>query len=626
MGRFYLHRMLSFPALARIAPVLALLGLTIVAAWPNRGSVAAADWLALAVFVALLTGTVLAVGAAARPSSVALLAFGTLMALAVWIALSALWSPVPSLARDEALLLSLYGLCLIVPPLALKSRVDVEIVVAATALVLGGLAVAAAVTIRLDADPRDAYELGRLAFPISYANAQAAVFLLGFWPAIATAATRHFSIAVRAAGAAAAAGVVAGWLLTQSKGAGIALCLSAVVVFAVSPHRLRLLPAVAIATAACVPFVTKLTSAYGARDTPELGSAIHEAAEAVLIAVALAAIGGALLALVDRRIAVGPRGRRVAGAAALTALVLGLGVAGAASAARVDDPDEFLAKKWDAFKATSTTREDTSTHLLSLGSNRYDFWRVAFDGALEHPVAGAGGRAFGTIYLIEGRSPETPRRAHSLPLDTLLETGVIGGLLLLAAFVLVAMPVVRASRRSVTGAAVLGGGAYFIVHASGDWITTFPAVGIPAFMLLGTSLVVDDPAPLGRATARAGAAAAAAAGVLAFAPPWLSERLTTQALVSTGDGSSELTWARRLDPLSIDPVLARATLADDREAKVDALRDAVELEPRNPVVRERLARALLAAGQRPEARKELQLARSLNPRDPRLAAALADVR
>ena len=66
-------------------------------------------------------------------------------------------------------------------------------------------------------------------------------------------------------------------------------------------------------------------------------------------------------------------------------------------------------------KAVSETlprNETTSTHLLTLGSNRYDFWRVAIHQFREHPVGGIGARGFRVAYLGARRSPETPARAH----------------------------------------------------------------------------------------------------------------------------------------------------------------------------------------------------------------------
>src|SRR5439155_2016395 len=100
--------------------------------------------------------------------------------------------------------------------------------------------------------------------------------------------------------------------------------------------------------------------------------------------------------------------------------------------ATVDRPGHFFTKQWRSFK--HLPRKDTaSSHFFSLGSNRYDFWRVALDEFRDHPVAGIGARGFYNAYLVEGRSSETPQRAHSLELDVLSETGIVGFVLLLGA-------------------------------------------------------------------------------------------------------------------------------------------------------------------------------------------------
>jgi len=91
--------------------------------------------------------------------------------------------------------------------------------------------------------------------PIGYWNAQAAFFLLAIWPAIALAANRTLPSIVRAACVAAASASLAGWLLTQSKGAGVALAISTLVFFAIAPQRLRaLLPAAIAAVPAALAY------------------------------------------------------------------------------------------------------------------------------------------------------------------------------------------------------------------------------------------------------------------------------------------------------------------------------------------------------------------------------------
>jgi Flp pilus assembly protein TadD len=102
--------------------------------------------------------------------------------------------------------------------------------------------------------------------------------------------------------------------------------------------------------------------------------------------------------------------------------------------------------------------------------------------------------------------------------------------------------------------------------------------------------------------------------VLGFAPPWLSARYTEQALQGADDPSAALSRARRLDPLSTDPLLAEATLAPS-PANIPPLRSAAAKEPRRSDLHFLLARAYAEAGRTAAARHELLLARRLDPRN-----------
>ena len=101
---------------------------------------------------------------------------------------------------------------------------------------------------------------------MTYTNGAAAMFLVGFWPALVLAARREVPLAARAGGLAAAAATLAAWLVTQSKGGGIALALSAVAVLVVSRDRLRLLVPGAIAGVLVGSQFHRLTAAYTSAD------------------------------------------------------------------------------------------------------------------------------------------------------------------------------------------------------------------------------------------------------------------------------------------------------------------------------------------------------------------------
>src|SRR5262249_13199697 len=152
------------------------------------------------------------------------------------------WSAVPDLARDEALLTLFYAIAFLVPLVTLRTAGDRLFAAAAIAGASGLLAIGVGIVLRFGTDQGDHFYSGRLSFPISYPNALAAAFLIGFWPAVVLAAQRGQALLARSLALAAATAIAAGWLTAQSKGGAVAVAASAALVFAFSPLRLRLLP------------------------------------------------------------------------------------------------------------------------------------------------------------------------------------------------------------------------------------------------------------------------------------------------------------------------------------------------------------------------------------------------
>ncbi len=597
----------------RLVPTAALVSATWALAWLTNGSFDATDWLGYAVGCTLVLAAVLLPGAAALPGRWALAATGFLLAFALWTAISLRWSPFPSFARDEALLVGFYAVAFLIPIVSLRRERER---LAAAALVVGGLgslAVAGALELRFSSNPEDlTWGDGRMAFPVSYPNALAAMLLVGFWPAIGLAADRRLPALGRALLLGGAAAMLADFLLAQSKGGAVGLFVSGIVFFAVCPFRLRALVPVGIAAALVATQAENLTEPYRASSDEFVSAIQHGGAMAAVVAVLTAAVG-LVYAVLDRHVEVSERARRVAAVLVMLAVVAGIGGGIGAFFTAVDRPGDFLRDQWRSFKHLPQKRLG-STHFFSLGSNRYDFWRVALHEFEHHPVAGIGARGFANAYLVEGRSAETPERSHSLEMDVLSETGIVGIVLLLsaAAFLFVAAwPWVR---RSVVGAGILGAGTYFAVHTGVDWVWTIPEVGLPAFALLGIGASRGGGAALtARAAVPAGAIALALA-LLAFAPPWLSGRFVDRAYTAgtASRTADELRWARRLDPLSTDPLVAEAVLARP-PADIAPLERAVAKEPRRADLHSLLGNAYLAAGRKAAARREFRAALRLYP-------------
>jgi O-antigen ligase len=614
----------SRPALfLRILPTAAFLAAAAAVAWRDYGSIDAADWLPYAVALGLVTAAVTLSGAALAPGRLGAAGVVVLLALAGWVAISLTWSPLPSLARDEALLTALYALAVWTPLVTLGTAAERRAATALVVAALGAAALATELRLRFGAHPADLYVFGRLDSPVTYPNADAAFFLVGFWPAVGLAARRAWPVLARAAALAAATAVLAGWLLAQSKGGAFALVLSAIVFFAVCPVRLRALVPTLFAAALVGAAFRPLTGPYRASEAGLPDSVRHAGAVSLLL-VAVAAGVGLVYALVDRRLAIGPRTHRLLAAVTVAGLVAALAGGAAAFAVSVDRPGHWVAAQWRTFKRLPVQQHGTS-HLFALGSNRYDFWRVAVKTFEKHPLAGVGGRGFRTEYLAHGRSVETPERAHSLELDELSETGIVGFILLAAGLGLPLAAVLARAAGSLTRAAAGAGAVYWLGHSTVDWTWTFPALSIPALVLLGIGAAPDSRRRLpARAAVPAGFAAAAIA-LLAFAPPWLSARYTDRAYADPPHAGYDLRWARRLDPLSTAPYEAQAVLARS-PADIPPLETAVRKEPRQVELRFELGLAYLRAGRKADARRELRTALELYPRSPDIPKALRRAR
>jgi len=588
---------------ARVLPTAALAAGAWALAWLETGSTASPDWVSYAFFAGLLLAVVLVSGTAARPRGRELSAVGALVALAGWAAISISWSAVPDLARDEALLTLFYAIALLVPLLTLRTSSDRLFASAAVAASSALLAIGVGIVLRFGTDQSDNFDGGRLSFPISYPNAQAAVFLIGFWPAVVLAAQRGRGLLARALALAAATAIASGWLTAQSKGGLVAVAASAALVFGLSPLRLRLLPPTLFAAGLTAVGYGPLTAPYRTLTAAE----VRGAGSAILILTAVGAAVGVVYALLDRRLELGPRGVRAAGLGTLVLFLATAAVGLSVFFGRVYHAG-WLDDQWRAFKAERHTTG--SSHLLVLGSWRYDIWRVALHEFEDHPLAGIGSRGFGPAYLQKRHSPDVPARAHSVELDALSELGIVGFLLLVGVLVLPSVPIVSRMRaRDPAATAAFAGGTYWLVHASADWIWTVPACGLPFWLLLGAGGAGGERRPLAARAAIPAAAVTAALAVVAFLPPWLSARLTDR---------GQYRWAKRFDPLSVTPYV--------RQGTVSALEEAVRKEPRVVELRFDLGQAYLRAANRRRARAEFLEARRLDPGDPRIAEALRGLR
>jgi O-antigen ligase len=435
---------------------------------------------------------------------------------------------------------------------------------------------------------------GRLIYPTGYANANAALWLMAFWPAFLLARSARLPWGLRGTLAGGAVLLAQVALLGQSRGAFYVTPVMLVLVFALVGRRARtfaLLAPVAAGIAAAAPAVLRVGNHL--HDGRVVVSTLHTAVAAMFIAAAVVGLVVALAAAVEQRNVLSVRSRtRLRRALGVTAIVTLIALLGGGWAA-AGDPVARLRHGWDTFKSGKGYGANGPGNRLTsgLGSNRYDFYRVALDEFLAHPLVGIGADNFQQQYLRHGRSGETPRYPHSVELRSLAETGIVGAALGLAGLAAALAAGWRAARLSPrrerlagdVAVAALAGFAYWLVHGSVDWFWEFAGLGAPAFALLGLACALgpsrEDPGRgqaspwagelrrngAGRrllAPRRARGAVVELAGVIAAASlvaPWLS-RLEVQSAAGIWTRAPRAAYSRLQDAAGLNPFSAEAYL------------------------------------------------------------------
>jgi tetratricopeptide (TPR) repeat protein len=625
------------------------------------------------VLIVLLAFTLLIVGVAgALPTPWLRIAVACLAGFTALSFLSILWAGVPGDAWEGANRTLLYLLVFILFACWPQRGASAAVLVCGWALAM--VALAAFTTLHLAAAGGPELQRlapgGRLVYPSGYANSNAAQWLMAFWPALLLARSDRLPWGLRgllAGGAVLLADVA---LLSQSRGSLYATPLMLVLVFALLPERTRtfaLAVPVAIGVGAAAPAVLDVGDRLGAGGAVTSAN-VHTAVVAIFASAAVVGAVVALGAAVETRRtysqATRTRAQRLtatAGACTLAAILIGALIA-------AGNPITRIRHGWDSFKHGYGSNTGGSRLVSGLGSNRYDFYRVALDEFLAHPVVGIGADNFQQQYLRHGRSAETPRYPHSVELRTLVQTGVIGSAIALAglaAALAAAAPGLRrgnALARTVAAAA-LAGFAYWLVHGSFDWFWEFAGLGAPAFALLGIACAVGSSAyeapftgateapvtgateapavgasraPSGARTRRVALLAGvlcAAALAYSFAAPWLSELEVQSAARSWTTAPraayDRLDSAASLNPLSAEPDLVAGNIAlryGDLARADRYFAGALARSPRDAYAT--LERGVIASnlGNRAAALAYLQQAAGLNPRDPVTRQALAAVR
>ncbi len=435
----------------------------------------------------LLAAVGFAVGAIPLPRSApGRLAVGGLAALVAMVGLSILWAPIAGLAQSDLQRLLLYLGAMLAGVALFRGREGlrtVEPALMAGILVVIAYALSARLLPGIIDQEASRSAAGRLEQPLTYWNAVGALAAVGFVLAVRVAGDRDRERWLAALGAAASVPLALGVYLSFSRGALLALLLGLVVIAVAGSDRAQvrvmascgLAAVVACVAAALLPAVRALEGSMAARE-----------GQGAAMALVLAAVMG-LSAYAAVRLRTGaPPGRVrvpwIAVAGAVVVIAGGFALVASGAGNRDGQP-----------RVGADTRR-----LASFESNRYEYWQVAgrmFAGA---PLAGEGSGSFRVVWRQERTINDPALDAHSLPVETAAELGLLGLLALAAMIGGVAWTLARLlrARRSEAVGATAALSA-FALHSAIDWDWEMPTLALVAVLLAAAAVAALDEAQSG---------------------------------------------------------------------------------------------------------------------------------
>jgi len=435
----------------------------------------------------LVAWALVAVGIVVVPSALprgryAWLALGALALLAGWTLASIAWAPIAGSAYHAGQLVVLYLGVLLAAVILLRSpgaQQAVEPALAAGALLVIGYGISERLLPGLLHFARSTSAQGRLEQPLTYWNAMGELAALGFVLCARMAGDRTRPLRLRVAAAAASAPLGMGLYLSFSRGALFA-CVAGLVALIVAAPRREQLQGILVAVCAGVlaalvaaPFrgVTSLADSLATRE--------RQGAIALVALVAIVIAAGAAQWLLARR--GGARELRLPRHgpwAALAVICAGL----------------TLAIAVGAKESTGAPLSAGAGRLVTFQSNRYDYWKVALRAFAAEPLHGVGAGGWAVWWLRYRQINDFAQDAHSLPLQTLAELGLVG-IALLAALVAGIALAARAAHRIAPGAAAgaIAAVVAYAAHAPLDWDWQMPAVTIVALVLAGMLVAQGEP-------------------------------------------------------------------------------------------------------------------------------------
>lgn len=603
----------------------------------------------IAVWWIVLVGAAVGVLPSVRIGRSGWTAIGVLAGFALWTGLGIGWSESAERSVGElgrvAMLLGVFVLALSTQGRGAAHRTLAA--VASAAAVVGALAVLSRMEPNLLPVENIVSFLpsteNRLSYPLGYWNGLAHLMALGL-PLVVWLASAARLTVVRAVSAAAIPLMALAGYLTLSRGGMAAAAVAMIVLVAIYPSRMRLLPAIGLGTIGSALLISAAAQRGDFQDGVISSVAVSQGSE--MLAMAVIVCGGvgllhAAYSLADRH-GLGPRIPRpsplgtgiAAGSIALVALCIAL-AAGA--------PTE-LDNAWQQFKEPNTAGSGVERLQSTSGSNRYQYWQSTLDANATSPMLGIGPGTYEFWWArdnpLEHSTSFFVRDAHSLYLEALAEVGIVGFLLITGFIVFViAYGAVRAFRRR-TGpaaglAAAVAGAAAFATSAAVDWAWELTILPV-CFLLLAAVIFgrdtdpdeADVPAAAKPSPGlRGGLAAVAAVALVAIMIPLAGLSAVEESQAEARSDSLEQALvdaktASSVQPYAATPHLQEALVLERGKqyaAAADAATQATEEEPTNWRPWIILSRIEAARGNTEASIEAFRQARSLNPRSPLFA-------
>lgn len=635
------------PHLPAAVPGLAVVALLIVWAADNGGYDAGTwYWGALALLsLSAITIAVLGIDRIGL-SPASRLAVAAFAAYVAWSYLSIAWAQAPGTALEGSNRALLYLIAFTL--MASLPWTAPAAAVALSVFALGIGTIAAVMLVRLESASHLSTLVvdGRISPPTGYFNATAALFTIGALVSIALASRRELPAVLRGILLAMATAGLQLAVAGQSRGWLFTLPLVALATLAIVRDRLRFVAAAALPVLGTLIPVHALIGVFNSESPAALADAARHAGKLSLALCLVVLVVGTAIAWAEshwRPRGLSPRGSRIVGGA--LAVIAVVAVIAGGTAATHGDPFGFVKRQWNGFSHVPTA-DATGSHFGTVGSGRYDFWRVSLDALAAHPIGGLGQDNFADYYLPRRHTNEEPAWTHSLEMRLLAHTGVVG-FLLFAAFIVAAVAgAIRVRRRGPVAAQWIAGAALlpltvWLFHGSVDWFWEMPALSGPALGFTGMALALGKT----REAARSGAGrglprwALGAAGVLALVAaavvlgfPYLSVREQASAAAvrdrNPDAALNDLAHASKLDPLSADPGRTAGAIAlqsGNYNESISRFSQSISREPGGWFAWLGRGLAESALGNPDQARSDYEMAASINKRDTTVKQALARV-